>query len=295
MVSLELGGLAGAMKEFDDLKLIYDERLVTGDELRGRPHAARMTLEQLLPLLISPDSGKSLVKLDGHLTDGDNDYPVVEGLPVLYPAPVAEALLSGGVPLVYHEDAFQQYFLLNQIKQRGEINAAPSNLHYQRHLYRMSEFLQECRGTVLDVGCDDIEVSASLFPDNCQYVGLDPFSTKRSQFRIIGCGEFLPLHDDSIDNVVLNTSLDHILDFHKAIEEAHRVLKPGKFLWLCTLIWLKNAALQHDSVHFHHFRNYEIEGAFQEFDFKEVIRKEYSHKDETHRYGLYLCAQKTKG
>ena len=294
MVPLKPGGFVGAMKGFDDLKLIYDERLVTVDELRGRPHATRMTLEELLPLFISPDSGKPIVKLDGRsiLTDDDNEYPVVDGLPVLYPAPVSEALLSGGLQLAYHDDAFQQYFLLNQIKQRGEINAASSNLHYQRHLYRMSQFLQECRGTALDVGCDDVEVSAALFSDHCQYVGLDPFSSKRSQFRIIGCGEFLPFRDGSLDNVVLNTSLDHILDFHQAIQEADRVLKPEGLLWVSTLIWLGNAALHHDSVHFHHFRDYEIEGVLQEFNFKELTRREYSYKDDTHRYGLYLCAQK---
>ena len=285
------------MREFANVELTHDQRFVTGDELRGKPHAIPMTLEELLPFFISPDSGKPLERLKDRsiLTDGNYEYPVVDGLPVLYPAPVSEVLLSGGVKLAYHDDPFQQYFLLNQIKQRGEINAAPSNPHYQRHLYRMSQFLQECRGTALDVGCDDVEVSAALFSDHCQYVGLDPFSSKRSQFRIIGCGEFLPFRDDSFDNVVLNTSLDHILDFHQAIQEANRVLKPEGLLWVSTLIWLENAAFHHDSVHFHHFRDYEIEGVLQEFNFKELTRREYSYKDDTHRYGLYVCAQRTKG
>ena len=45
------------MKEFADVELTHDQRFVTGDELRGKPHAILMTLEELMPLLISPDSG----------------------------------------------------------------------------------------------------------------------------------------------------------------------------------------------------------------------------------------------
>lgn len=48
------------MKEFADVELTHDQRFVTGDELRGKPHATPMTLEKLMPLLISPDSGKPL-------------------------------------------------------------------------------------------------------------------------------------------------------------------------------------------------------------------------------------------
>ena len=277
-------------------KLIADKRLVTVEELHGRPHAPVMALEELLPALTSPDSGKPLRMVDGcsRLTDGENEYPISDGTPVLYPVYVTEALQNGGLELAYYQDSKQQYFLLSQIKQQGDINALSSHVHYQRHLYRMGKFLDDCRGTVLDIGCDNVAISASLFSENCQYVGLDPFYNVRSRFRIVGCGEFLPFCDDSMDNIVLNTSLDHIFDYHRALEEAHRVLKPGGHIWLSTLIWLERAALHYDAVHFHHFRSYEIKGVFQELNFKEIMRREYSYKDDTHRYGLYLCAQKRK-
>lgn len=275
-------------------RLIKDERAVTVEELRSNPHARVLTLTDFAHLLASPDTGRALVMAGDPpaLTDGENLYPVINGSPVLYPACISEAFRSGGLELKYHDDAKLQYFLLNQIKQRGEINAAPGNLHYRRHLARMKDLLTECEGSVLDVGCDDIGVSASLFGAACRYIGLDPFSAVQSNSRVIGVGEFLPFADGSLDNVVFNTSLDHILDYQQAVGEARRVLRPGGRLWLCTIAWITRAALHHDAVHFHHFRDYEVDGVLREFGFREASRKEYDYKGDTHRYGLYLSAIK---
>lgn len=156
----------------------------------------------------------------------------------------------------------------------------------------MKDFAKECRGTVLDVGCDNVDISAAIFGSSCSYIGLDPLSNFESQFRLIGVGEYLPICDNSIDNIVFNTSLDHILDYHRAIREAKRVLRLGGLLWISTLIWLEMADLQYDAVHFHHFRKYEIDGVLDEFNFKVVAHKTYDYKGDSHRYGLYVSAQK---
>ena len=190
----------------------------------------------------------------------------------------------------YYDDSKLQYFLLSQIKQRGDINAASSNVHYKRHLFRMKEFVKNCRGTILDVGCDNVETSAALFNEECNYLGLDPFSSSKSNFRVVGVGEYLPFCDKSMDNVVFNTSLDHILDYHQALEEARRVLKPGGHIYLSTLIWTANASLLNDAVHFHHFREYEILGALEDMHVEQAVR--YQYKEDQHRYGLYLSAAK---
>lgn len=272
--------------------LIKDERVVTAEQLQREPHARILTLEEAMPILAAPVSHMPLRMLEDQscLTDGEHKYPIVDGAPVLYPACIAEAFLAKGLELKYYEDAKLQYFLLSQIKQRGEINAASTNVHYQRHLFRMKDFLKSCSGTVLDVGCDDVGISAALFSDECRYIGLDPFSSAKLNFRVVGVGEFLPVRDESVDNVVFNTSLDHILDYHQAIEEARRVLKPGGNIYLSTLIWTKNASLLNDAVHFHHFREYEILGALNGMHIEQA--KYYQYKDDDHRHGLYIAASK---
>lgn len=272
--------------------LIKDERVLTVAQLQGQPHAKILSLAEIASFLASPDTGAALrIQEDqSGLTDGVHSYPVIHGTPILYPANISEAFLGGGLELKYYDDSRLQYFLLSQIKQRGEINAASTNVHYQRHLFRMKEFVATCRGLVLDVGCDDVEISASLFNEDCRYIGLDPFSNSKSSFRVVGVGECLPVRDESIDNVVFNTSLDHILDYHQALEEARRVLKPGGCLYISTLIWSKNTSLLTDSVHFHHFREYEILGALSSMRIGRANR--YRYKDDRHRYGLYLSAFK---
>lgn len=276
--------------------LINDERVITPEQLQGQPHAKILTLEEVIPFLVSPDSGAALrIQEDqSGLTDGDHNYPIVDGSPALYPTNISSAFLSGGMELKYYEDSKLQYFLLSQIKQRGEINAASTSVPYQRHLFRMKEFLKVCCGTVLDVGCDNVDISASLLSEECRYIGLDPFSSSKSNFRVIGVGEFLPIRDESVDNVVFNTSLDHILDYNTAIDEAFRVLKPGGRINISTFAWLYNATVLTDSVHFHHFREFEIFGTLSKFNITEAKRYG-SPKGDKHRYGLYVCATKAGG
>lgn len=273
-------------------KLIKDERILTVEQLQTEAHAKILSLEETLPLFASPDSGMPLRILEDQtsLSDGETVYLIIDGIPVLYPIDILESFIGEGLGLKYYEDSRLQYFLLSQIKQRGEINASSTNVHYQRHLFRMKCFLEKCRGTVLDVGCDNVSISASLFNERCHYIGLDPFSITNSDFRLIGVGEFLPIRDESVDNVFFNTSLDHILDYHQALEEAHRVLKPGGHIYISTLIWTRSASLLNDSVHFHHFREYEIFGALNGMHIE--LKKRYQYKDDTHRYGLYLSARK---
>jgi ubiquinone/menaquinone biosynthesis C-methylase UbiE len=86
--------------------------------------------------------------------------------------------------------------------------------------------------------------------------------------------------------------LDHILDYHTAIDEAYRVLKPGGQVVIATYAWLERASLLTDSVHFHHFREFEVFGALERhFKIVDVIRYE-DPKHATHRYGLYVMAER---
>jgi len=275
------------------VSILTDERSLSLEELLSRPHARTMDLTALLPRLKSPDADLPLtLDLDaGALTDGQQSYPLRGGLPLLMPRRLQPYFVRRlEVPVAAANDSFLQYFLLASIKQSGEINAAPSDVHFRRHLARMHEFVAGCGGLVLDVGCDDPALSAALFPPAASYVGLDPFCLRDEPFRLIGVGEFLPFQDSTIDNVVFNTSLDHILDWRRAVNEAHRVLVAGGALYVCTLIWEHAADLLADAVHFHHFRLGELLSGLEGFDV-EAIRA-YDYKANTHRYGLYLLARK---
>lgn len=258
------------------------------------PHASALMLSDVLPLLTSPDSGKQLAPVDGGsaLSDGEHLYPQRGEAQLLLPHRLqpyfTERLM---VPLAdYADDSFMQYFLLASIKQSGEINAPSDDVHYERHLHRLRSLLAGAEGSLLDVGCDDPKIGASLLPPTAQYVGLDPFCSRQTPFRLIGVGEYLPFKDASLDAVLFNTSLDHILDWRRAIEEACRVLAPNGRLYLSTLVWTERADLVTDAVHFHHFREYEIFGALDGLVVEDVRR--YDYKGNNHRHGLYLTALK---
>ncbi len=256
-----------------------------------------MTFDELSPLLVSPDSALEL-KLSAAsdcLVDAlGNNYPLRGELPLLIPSPLQPYFTDHlHIPCDAVTDSFFQYFFLSAVKQSGvvgAINAAADDVHYQRHLYRIRDFLRTANGRVLDVGCDDPVLGAGLLPKSARYVGLDPFCGRLSPFRVVGFGEYLPFADASFDCVLFNTSLDHILDWRRAIDEAYRVLAPGGILYVCTLIWTGRADLVPDAVHFHHFRDYEIFGALQEWE--PLDERRYDYKGASHRHGLYVSVRK---
>lgn len=263
------------------------------EQLMNRPHADRFCIDSVASLLSEPGTNSVITKHGSIFLSscGTREYSIENGLPLLYPSVVINAFVSGQLPFDYYKDSILQYFLLSQIKQRGEINAPESSIHYQRHLYRFSNFVKNLSGSVLDVGCDNPLIGASLYSDKCRYVGLDPFSQDKANFRIAGVAEFLPFSENSFDIVAFNTSLDHVLDHHKALEEAFRVVKPDGYVIVATLTWAKRATLLSDSVHFHHFRKYEIMGALGEFgDITNCV--DYSYKDDDHRVESFILVRK---
>lgn len=276
------------------LSLKQEFSSVSPEELAAVKHARILNFKEVKEILASPDTKEklSLEDSNSYLFDSKYQYPVKEGQPILYPNIITSAFLANGLDFEYYSESKLQYFLLSQIKQRGEINAPATSMHYQRHLYRMKKILNCCKGLVLDIGCDDVQIGASLFSEDCEYVGLDPFSTGGDSFKVVGVGEALPFANEIFDAVAFNTSLDHILDYHLGIEEAFRVLKVGGVLVISTLIWTdKNASLLNDAVHFHHFRDYEILGTVQKYG--EIMElNNYPYKEDEHRYGMYISVKK---
>lgn len=242
-------------------------------------------------LLISPDSNKKLymneIEEKISLTDGLLTYGINNQSPVLYPMSISECWIDGVLPFSCEYGPLNQYALLSQIKQSGEINSPQQSVPARKHQYRLMDFIKNVKGLVLDVGSDRPSLSMQLLPKDCEYLGLDPYAG-RGEFRVIGLGEVLPIQSHSVDAVLFNTSLDHMLDYHTAIEEACRVLKPGGVIVIATYAWIERASLLTDSVHFHHFREFEILGSLEKnFLIKNICRYE-DPKHAKHRYGLYV-------
>lgn len=279
------------------LNIRREERSLSPRELISARCAEALGLDDLLPYLASPDSYAPLQRQIGsdELTDSEgNCYPLRGELPLLIPSRL-QGFYTDHIDISSDAvtDSFMQYFFLSAVKQSGgvgEINAASDDVHYQRHLFRMKDFLSSARGLTLDVGCDDPVLGAALLPESAKYVGLDPFCRRLAPFRVIGFGEQLPFCDASFEAVVFNTSLDHILDWRRALNEASRVLAPGGVLYVSTLVWTDRADLVTDAVHFHHFRDYEIFGALQNWNV--VDQRRYDYKGASHRHGLYVSARK---
>lgn len=263
---------------------------ISYEELLSQMHAKSAFIDDIIHTLQSPDRMEKLF-LDetGHfLTDKTNKYPFQEQSPVLLPVELQNYFTNRlDIPFdFYNENAFLRYFLISSIKQSGEINSSYEDTHYKRHLFRMKSLLKSAHGLVADVGCDNPSKSVSLLPPEATYVGLEPFCFDDS-FRLVAVAEYLPFINNSLDGIIFNTSLDHILDWRRAINEAHRALKPHAKLFISTLVWDHNADLIFDSVHFHHYREYELFGYLNNL-FNTISIKRYFYKNDLHRYGLYL-------
>ena len=138
------------------LELIKDE---THFEPNSSVKNLSLSLNQCLDrqLLISPDSKRELAsppKSANSLTDGVDNYPIISGCPLLYPKEVTNGWQNGSLPMTYHASALNQYVMLSQIKQSGEINAPLDSPPARKHQHRYKEFCKGLSGLVLDVGCD---------------------------------------------------------------------------------------------------------------------------------------------
>ena len=93
------------------------------------------------------------------------------------------------------------------------------------------------QGNVADIGCGICEMPVYLKDyDKNLVAGMDPIAPDFSRdFDFYhGLAETLPWQDNSLDNVVVATSMDHFLDPRNSLEEIKRVLKPEGYL----LLWM---------------------------------------------------------
>lgn len=256
------------------------------------------TLEDIITILRSPIK-KSVLhydKIKKRLFNESEVFEVLDGCPVLFPDMILDYFKEGQfeVPFSASTNENLQYFLLSAIKQNQEsVNLPHDDYWYEMHLSYSKRLFNACNdGLLLDIGCDTPSKSISSHSKNIEYVGLDATGKLTGEFKVLGISEMLPFCDGCFDNVVINTVLDHVLDYHQAINEAARVLKPRGKLLLGSLIWTgESANLFRDVNHFHHFREGQILDALRDaFSIRYFFKENW--KNNTHREALYLCAER---
>jgi SAM-dependent methyltransferase len=212
--------------------------------------------------------------------------------PILLPKNITDNFEGYKLPFNYYKDSILQYYLLAQIKGYGDINAPSNSIPTNRHYYNTKLFFENVEeGLLLDVGCDKPSVSHLVYPKGINYIGIDP-SFSNNEDKIIGMAEFLPFKDSSFNYVSFNTSLDHILDYHSAINEAKRVLKSDGSIFIISYCWKNNLSLLKDTVHFHHYKENQLtDTLIGDFEIQKIQRFE-DIKGEDHRFVIFIQAKK---
>lgn len=118
---------------------------------------------------------------------------------------------------------------LSYLYLKGTSLSLPNREDVQR--FRRFVEMHMRRGHVLDIGCGPLAVPGYLMFDDSQgidLIGLDPMENiEFSGTKVIGCAEYLPWTDGSLDTIIFGTSLDHVCSLDTTITECHRVLAPG--------------------------------------------------------------------
>lgn len=107
-------------------------------------------------------------------------------------------------------------------------------------LYQRKKVVPQCEGRVLEVGMGSALNLPYYDRDKVEFIwGLEPSEAMRDKaipnieksgldVKLIDLpGEEIPLEDNSVDTVLLTYTLCTIPDWHSALEQMRRVLKPG--------------------------------------------------------------------
>jgi SAM-dependent methyltransferase len=123
---------------------------------------------------------------------------------------------------------------------RGK-SAQATDLIIERRHRMVQPFIGNRRGTLLDFGCGTGPQTLLFLDDVDHIVGVDVDESSIRSFRELIAtrslssrveavqydGTTLPLADASVDFAISFEVLEHVLDERRALEELHRVLKPG--------------------------------------------------------------------
>jgi ubiquinone/menaquinone biosynthesis C-methylase UbiE len=106
--------------------------------------------------------------------------------------------------------------------------------HIVKFLIRAKNLIESKDNVLVDIGGGDSPYYQILQDIVKTYVVIDldqalPKKEERNIQQIVGVAEELPLHDKSVDIVLSNQVLEHVMNVEKAVTETYRILKYGGY------------------------------------------------------------------
>lgn len=157
------------------------------------------------------------------------DFPIVEGIPVLFPVDVKQKM----------PELFQRYWdseskadIYDQLVEGG--NEIFGTYNHESEVYGLTKFYDSNKlDVVLDAGCGNGRF-LETFPTGSYKIGLDAslallVRTKRrgrGDFLVCGELEHLPFKNDSFSTVITCRVLQHLQRQEEAVREMCRVTRP---------------------------------------------------------------------
>lgn len=188
-------------------------------------------IEDMLPLLACPESGRPLRLDNGELVAAERRYRVEAGFPILL-RPSGGASTAAAV-----RDAFRSrsgsYFADNYVDAQN-----PERARRQGRIRTMLEGLVSSDSVVLEAGAGPAVLAEALEPMAGAYLALDlsidnllAARDRIGQFTgVVGDLTALPFANEAFDGAVAIGCLEYVGEVETAVAELCRVTKPGGFV-----------------------------------------------------------------
>lgn len=156
-------------------------------------------------------------------------------------------ILNGMPNMMVESSELEHYFGLRNFRSWRSVQdeaetsyATRTQGHFSVDTYAPAQdfgaIVSQFSGEWLDVGCGKLAWPIYMrAAEEIAFFGIDPmpFLVTRDFPFVRGLGDFLPFSEACFDGVMFASSLDHCIVPLQALEEAHRVLRPGGTL----LVW----------------------------------------------------------
>jgi len=114
-----------------------------------------------------------------------------------------------------------------------------------RHDDALAAAVPQLRGRLVDIGCSDKPYADLIAPHVTEHVGVDHADTPHdhAQPDLVATAYDIPAPDASFDSALCTCVLEHLEEPQRAINECHRLLKPGGVaLYTVPFIWHEHEA-----------------------------------------------------